>query len=85
MFFFVKNDTNIELTFVSICLVVQSALASFNQVQQCIELCNMGQEHIDECCAAYGYHQNGYCTKLFGKQVRCEIKDRRYLVGVPAS
>lgn len=61
------------------CIVVtHSTLAFFHKVEQCIDMCDMGQQHIDDCCAAYGYHQNGFCSRLLGKQVKCEIKDWSY-------
>lgn len=63
--------------FVSI--VSQSTLASFAIVEQCRELCEMGQRHIDECCGAYGFRQNGYCSRFVGKQVKCENREVIYL------
>lgn len=79
LFIALFNKLLLTLFLASISLVTQSTLAAFNRVDECVELCGMRQQHIDECCAAYGHNQNGYCTRLFGKQVRCEPKDMTYL------
>lgn len=77
----VKRINNVENLLVNFsfflkCSVIQASFASFTKVDQCFDYCDLGGYYINQCCAAYGYRQNGFCSILLGKQVKCENRGR---------